>query len=299
MQLLDKDKNNSLIENYQHLLVAMLVLHPPLRTSYYAQAKFITTEKDNDKINNFLFTTKRGKNKAFIIVNKDKVSNTAYYKQHKEHSKQQLSDELSAIIFNSIEKYPRTFLFENPQTNTAYKEDASILRILRTALAVNGITIDMMRSSYINHFYATNQQFGEREKLAHVMRHSTTTAARNYFKVSPDTDKNKTIEELKGKVSELELKTVPALQAEIIKYKSSNDEYKKVISEQDDKITKMEETINGLLNRIKTVKGQVGEKHDAKMRKDILYKLNTKHAEPRTHTLLKYGIVRNSDGIYI
>ena len=45
-----------------------------------------------------------------------------------------------------------------------------------------------MRSSYINYFYANNDKtMKENEKLANVMRHSVTTAQRNYLKI----DKNK------------------------------------------------------------------------------------------------------------
>ena len=41
----------------------------------------------------------------------------------------------------------------------------------------------MMRSSYITWFYSENLNFGARDKLAKTMRHSGSTAARNYNKI--------------------------------------------------------------------------------------------------------------------
>ena len=46
------------IGHYQYLLLNMLVLQPPIRTSFYITCKFITNIKDNDKINNFIWICK-------------------------------------------------------------------------------------------------------------------------------------------------------------------------------------------------------------------------------------------------
>jgi hypothetical protein len=67
----------------QFLLLNMLVLQPPIRTNYYITAKFIFTEKENDKINNFIWITKRGKLKVNYIINQDKVSKTKVYNMNK------------------------------------------------------------------------------------------------------------------------------------------------------------------------------------------------------------------------
>ena len=58
----------------------MLVLQPPVRTSFYITCKFITNIKDNDKINNFVWISK---NNVFYIINNDKVSNTSIYQTNK------------------------------------------------------------------------------------------------------------------------------------------------------------------------------------------------------------------------
>ena len=64
-----------LITNYdkhlEYLILALLVYQPPLRTSYYTSTKLIRRKKENDKINNFLLISKRGKNSAKYIINKD------------------------------------------------------------------------------------------------------------------------------------------------------------------------------------------------------------------------------------
>ena len=59
---------------WKHLL-AVLIYNPPLRTSYYTSSKIIRKKILNDKINNFILLSKRGKNTVKIIINKDKATN--------------------------------------------------------------------------------------------------------------------------------------------------------------------------------------------------------------------------------
>ena len=62
-------------EHQRYLLLSLLILQPPIRTSYYTSCKIIRSKKENDKINNYLLISKRGKNSAKYIINKDKASN--------------------------------------------------------------------------------------------------------------------------------------------------------------------------------------------------------------------------------
>ena len=85
------------------------------------------------------------------------------------------------------------------------------MRYLRDITKVSGITIDIMRSSYITHFYEQNRTYKSRDVLAKQMRHSQQTATRNYNKVlGPSTDELTALKQenamLKNKIMELENK---------------------------------------------------------------------------------------------
>ena len=60
--------------SFKYLLLAMLILQPPLRTSWYNSAKFIFKKSDDDKQTNFILITKGKNPKITIIINHDKVS---------------------------------------------------------------------------------------------------------------------------------------------------------------------------------------------------------------------------------
>lgn len=179
----------------QYLLLNMLVLQPPIRTDFYITAKFIFTEKENDKINNFIWITKRGKIKVNYIVNKDKVSKTKVYNMNKNLSIINIEDDkLVKLINESYNKYPRNYLLEiddKPITNTTF------LDWLRKITDVKLINNDIMRSSYINWFYDHHKSMASREKLALQMRHSVMTAQKNYRKVIEEKPIEKPVDELK------------------------------------------------------------------------------------------------------
>ena len=92
------------IMHYQYLLLNMLVLQAPIRTSFYITCKFITNIKDNDKINNYIWICK---NNVFYIINNDKVSNTDVYKNKNLSYIKIEDDELCGLIINNYEKYQR------------------------------------------------------------------------------------------------------------------------------------------------------------------------------------------------
>jgi len=167
--------------HYQYLLLNMLVLQAPVRTSFYITCKFITNIKDNDKINNYIWICK---NNVFYIINNDKVSNTNIYKNNNLSYIKIEDDKLCKLIIDSFEKYPRVYLLEindKPITQTTY------LNWLRKITDVKNINNDIMRSSYINWFYSNNNiTFAQKEQLAHQMRHSVLTSQKNYLKVLND-----------------------------------------------------------------------------------------------------------------
>ena len=65
----------------------MLIFQPPVRTSFYTSCKIIRKKRDNDKINNYLLLSKRGKNSGRYIINNDKASNYKTFNMNKNLSK--------------------------------------------------------------------------------------------------------------------------------------------------------------------------------------------------------------------
>lgn len=247
------DEISTISEHYKYLLLALLTLQPPLRTSFYTSAKFITKEKDNDNKNNFLLLITQGRKRVYYIVNKDKASNYKEYAKNKNLSQIEIEDEkLIKIIYDSYEKYPRTYLFENDKKPMSQQ---TLLNNLRKVTGIKGLTVDMMRSIYITDYHDNNPTYKQRDKLAKQMRHSYATASKNYRKIV-DVMKSVNTDE-----------QVTALQKE-------NDKLKAEILELKQKLTKYEPD----------------DKLYAKRRSSVLYNLNSGKAQPKQETLNEYKI---------
>lgn len=191
---------------------------------------------------------------AFYIINKDKVSNTKKYKTKNELSYIDITDQnLINLLNDSISKYPRSYLFENDSNHKGIK-DETFLKYLRNITLIKQINIDMMRSIYITNYYKHHKTFNDREALALKMRHSIQTASKNYLKVSPETEPDKEVEQLKDDNIKLTLK-IKELEDELNKLKNSKD-----------------------------------DKQMHKLRTDIIYKANNKQVKPKQDTLNKYNI---------
>jgi hypothetical protein len=183
LEAIDYNKITTITEHYKYLLLSMLTYQPPVRSSFYAHCLFITTEKENNRLNNFIKINMRKPVTVSYIINTDKVSNSKIYSMNKELSIiKVINSDLTNLIIDSYQKYPRTYLFE---LNNKPISQPTLLAWLRDITKVDGINVDMMRSSYINWFYAHNKSMGSREKLANQMRHSVLTSMKNYLKVIP------------------------------------------------------------------------------------------------------------------
>ena len=259
----DVDSITTKEEHYKYLLLSMLTYQPPLRTSFYNTAKMIRLKDDNNGEDNYVLISRRGKVNVTYIVNKDKASNYKLYNINKNLAKIELEDEpLEKLINESYIQYPREWLFEKDGKPISQN---TLLRWLRQASGVSGITFDIMRSSYITWFYSENLNFGSRDKLSKVMRHSTNTAAKNYNKV-------------------FDVENEPTLNPE---YNQVNVELELKIKELENKLSSYQDT-------------KESEKHFKKKRRDILYNLNTKGRTGREETLKKYDIKYDSKNeIYV
>jgi len=242
---INEEEIKTKVGHFQHLLLSLLVLQPPIRTNFYITAKFLRKLTQNDKISNYVWINKQGSLKAYYIVNNDKVTKTKNYAMNKNLNYIKLENEkLVKLIVNSFEKYPREYLFEidgKPISNSTY------LNWLRKITDVKKINNDIMRSSYINWFYDNNKTLKDKEKLSKTMRHSVMTAQRNYLKVFDD---EKVVDDKKNN-------TILTQENEILKNKLVNCE-----------------------NENKLTDAQFN-----KRRRDIIYKANRKISEGKSYII--------------
>ena len=188
------DYNN--LTNSQ-LLLSLLVLQPPLRTSFYYNAKMIKRSKDNNKIDNFLLMNR---SKCQYIVNNDKVSNTKVYANNKNSVIDIMNKNLCKAIISRYKNNPTEYLFGDKKLT-----NATINNWIEKETKITGLNVDNMRSIYITAKYQLNLNYGEKRKLALQMRHSVDTASKNYFKIIPEEKQHKNIDEKNCEEIKLEL----------------------------------------------------------------------------------------------
>ena len=280
------DEKDTLKSNYERLLLSVMILQPPLRTSFYRTATFINSIKDNNKKDNFIHINKRGKKSVTFIVNKDKASNYKVYKKNPALSLIKVeSQELVDFIIDSLTRYPRKYFFENPSTKKSL-DDNALLRKLRDITKIKKVNFQMMRSIYITWHHKNNPKYEDKKQLAFKMRHSVDTATKNYNKVlddskdEPDEDSE---EESKDEDKPKKAKKTKVKEAPVnVELKTENDEVKKENVE--------------LKKELHDVKVHC---HDAfkptdklyvKRRADILYRYNKKNVKPKEITMNKYNI---------
>ena len=250
-------EGSTLKTHYEYLLLSLLVLQPPLRTSFYNSAKLLKTLDTNNKKDNYIYINRRGKVHAYYFVNTDKASNYKLYKMDPNLSKIEIEDpQLSNLLNESFKKYPRLYLFE---INKKPVSQTTLLRMLRNITGVDGINFDIMRSSYITWYYKHNKQYGKRDELSKRMRHSQATASKNYLKIFDEENEN----ELKEPTQENYLET----------------------------ISQLNNNIRELQNKLKVSEKEDNETVYKKRRADIIYKINKKGVIPKSSTLDKYKIL--------
>ena len=253
---LKQEGNITMTQHLKILLLTLLTYQPPLRTSFYTTALLIREKKANDKNHNYVYINRRGNSKVQYIVNKDKASNYRLYNINKNLSFIDVEGEAKKAIIESYENFPRNYLLEidgKPIT------DSTVLRWLRDITGVNGITIDIMRSSYITWYYETHPHYNDRDKLSRLMRHSQKTAQLNYQKVFTTEQKEDDCRETR--------KSLIELQQELKRLNIQLDAYKQ---------------------------NKPDEQNYKKRRRDVIYNLNTIGRSPRDDTLKKYNIIFNS-----
>lgn len=191
-------------EHYGYLITALVSLQPPLRSDFYTSCKF-SDGKDIYNDGNYLVIQRtKDFTRLFYKVNKDKVSNSKYYKNKPELSVIEIENkELINIILKSYEMYKRSYLFQNNSGQQIKQE--TLLKYLKKFTNIPGLTVNMMRSIYITNQYNKRISFKEKENLANQMRNSVLTASKNYFKLTEDDKPLNRDEEMEQLKKEIEL----------------------------------------------------------------------------------------------
>ena len=247
------DDIRTMKEHYKYLALSLLTYQPPLRTSFYTSAMFATKSKDMASDKNYIWLVTQGRRRCYFIVNQDKASNYKEYAKNKNLSEIEIQDKkLVDIIYDSFEKYPRSYLFQTGSNPISQK---TFLSFLRDITGLTGLTVDIMRSSYVTFFYDENKTFKKREDLSKQMRHSHYTASKNYLKVFP-----------KPAFEEKDL--------EIEHLRKENDLLQQKILDLEEKVRSYEPD----------------DRLFRKRRQDVLYTLNKKQGNPKEDTLQKYNI---------
>ena len=193
------------------------------------------------------------------MVNVDKVSGTRAFSDYGDAYIEVADPALIKLIYDSHKKYPRRYLIE--ETKNQKVNDSTILKWLRDITDIKGLTVDMLRSSYITDYYEKNKTFKARKELAGKMRHSVMTASRNYLKVE-DTPLDLRFEELEEENAKLKIENTK-LRKELDYFKETEDARKK---------------------------------HRKKV--NIIYTANVKKIQPKESTINKYGLKQDDTGRY-
>lgn len=175
--LMSEYNESPTLKNIRRLIIlALYVLHPPIRNDYY-NMKIIYNVEDDDNKNNFLLITDDYTNMD-IIINQDKVINLhgpVYIPIENPLLKRIIKTYIKFYINKSI------YLFENPNRTPYTKRQ--IQYIINKMFDHKVLTIYNLRSAYITNFYNNHLGLLERSNLAKYMRHGKNTAELNYYKI--------------------------------------------------------------------------------------------------------------------
>lgn len=194
---LQKPKNKLL--NMYHLILAMNTYIPPMRLNIVGMEIWTGKKEPPSNVKtNYLW--KKSDGKYVIVINHDKIENKR--QEHAEKKgydyKRQMFDidkeisgvtqgkRLQNILNESLKYYKRDFVLAGVRTNGAPMGKTSYDKALETIFKPAGKkpTQNLLRKSYVNHWYKSGLDYGTLEKIATRMRHSIGIAMLSYMKVN-------------------------------------------------------------------------------------------------------------------
>lgn len=171
-ELYHKDRLKSLRDNYAYLIMAISTFEPPKRLDVSNMRKGCQSSDEN-------CIYKDDDDRWVMVINKDKVSKIPFFAKNNQFI---LGKELSKIIDESFEKFPRNFLFSDSKILKNPMRQANLIYLIKS-ITPNNSTNNDFRSAFVNHFYKESHNLKERNELARRMRHSSATAELHYRKI--------------------------------------------------------------------------------------------------------------------
>lgn len=175
-QLIKIYNENMNIKNIINLLIlALYVLHPPLRNDYNDMKVLRNDMREDRKYNYILLDGER----FYIIINKDKVMST-----HGRIEVPVLNPVLKTILKIYFNDYAQNNQYLFQDKNGLPYTKRQIQYTINKYFKDQGKTLNIynLRSAYISSFYKTNLDIQTRQLLAGQMRHSRQTAELIYCK---------------------------------------------------------------------------------------------------------------------
>ena len=204
-----------------YLLLNLLVYQPPLRTSYYTTAEIHKSGGYDENKNYLFFKNTPNKKRCLYFVGKDKVSNAKNFSSIESKTIEIEDTKLIELLNKSIEEKPRTYLLE---LNGKKISDKTLNKLLQEITKLKGITLNMLRASYITYFYNSNPTMNDKKELAKKMRHSVQAGETFYFKLNTAGGNN-------NKSQEENINIINNLKDENNKLKNEIDELKEQLKQ--------------------------------------------------------------------
>jgi hypothetical protein len=176
MKIMSSIKIVSWTDRNRFMILAMCTYQPPLRKGVYNRMKFLFNPKKNNKKDNYLFLIKDGV--SYFIVNNDKVTRHDSFNTPESIFIQIEDKNLVKALWTFYEIRKREYVFVK-ENGDPYSMDSFTKLLLEEPY---DLSFNILRSSYVTHFYNTHNNFKDRTELARKMRNSAQVGHLNYYK---------------------------------------------------------------------------------------------------------------------
>lgn len=179
---IQEDRLETYKQNILHLILAFNTLRPPLRQQSdpsdrkYVNMKLVEEKEDTVdrhgkiKRDNFIIVSR----KPVLVINQDKVGSSH------EPLVEELDEPLATFIRESVEHFPRLWLYASPNDPT---EPLSISTYNSWLKDIHpGLSQNKFRHSYATNFFSRPRSISEKENLALRMRTSVRELEESYVK---------------------------------------------------------------------------------------------------------------------
>jgi hypothetical protein len=166
--------------NMQHLILALYTYLPPVRDNYREMELITSRSKAKPGLNYLL----KIKGKYRVIIDNDKVAGHFETDDFDMPTNAYADGEaMTAILDRSFLEYPRKYLLTEVAKDTPMSYQ-SLIGYMRKVFNGKHVYINVLRKSFINHFYdqSFNFVYGEKEDIAKRMRHGSDVTERDYNK---------------------------------------------------------------------------------------------------------------------